>query len=188
MNTNARILCAFALNVHVIMVLGANVSNGSKICVGEELLKSCTRACGTAQCSFNSYCGDDVRCLYCSDEKCSSPPVGCELFCEMRQQEITKTPVTYDIGEKRIVDYDTLFVLCWVLGGVNLVLMVWLTCRKRLLKFFSSVKQDKKEDIEIAGRIMNCSSEAEHQTSALLVSGGTQQSNREYNRGDTRRE
>ena len=86
MNTSAHILCAFAVNVHVIMVLGTNVSNGSKICIGEELLKSCTRACGTAQCSFNSYCGDDVRCLYCSDEKCSFPPVGCELFCEMRQQ------------------------------------------------------------------------------------------------------
>lgn len=43
-----------------------------------------------------------------------------------------------------------------------------------------------REDIEKAGRIINCS-EDENQTAAMLVSGGTQ-SNREYNSGDTRRQ
>ncbi|XP_022312879.2 uncharacterized protein LOC111117929 [Crassostrea virginica] len=188
MKTYTCIFYVFAISV--IRVLETNVSNGSKIYyVEEDLLKTCTSTCGTVQCSFNSYCGDDGRCLYCSDEKCRSRSSGCELFCEVTKREKNETPVMFDVRENRMVDYDTLLVLCCVFAVAILLLiciLVWVIRGKR-----PNVKQSIEEDIERAGRIMNCSSEAEHQTSALLVSGGTRshrEDNNNNNSVDTRRE
>ena len=80
MKTYTCIFYVFAISV--IRVLETN----AKIYVEEDLLKTCTSTCGTVQCSFNSYCGDDGRCLYCSDEKCRSRSSGCELFCEVTKR------------------------------------------------------------------------------------------------------
>nr|XP_022312879.1 uncharacterized protein LOC111117929 [Crassostrea virginica] len=175
MKTYTYIFYVFAISV--IRMLETNVSNGSKIYyVEEDLLKTCTSTCGTVQCSFNSYCGDDGRCLYCSDEKCRSRSSGCELFCEVTKREKNETPVMFDVRENRMVDYDTLLVLCCVFAVVILLLICILVAviRGKLpLKFFPNVKQSIKEDIERSGHITNCS-DAGNQTSALLVSGGTE--------------
>ena len=87
--------CLFGLSL--VLFIGIHVSsaalNESTVCVKLEtfnLLKSCYKNCGKLQCAFHEYC-DDGRCLYCSDEKCQSPPKGCELFCSKRKADTCKS-------------------------------------------------------------------------------------------------
>lgn len=78
----------FTLNA--ILVLGMNVSGDSRnktsdVCMAETLLlRSSTKICGDTQCDMHSFCGEDKRCLHCSDAICKSPPIGCEISCAWR--------------------------------------------------------------------------------------------------------
>lgn len=75
---------------NTVLVLGINVPddthNDSDICMDKTLLNSCTKTCGESRCDMDSFCGEDGRCLYCSDAICKSMPIkyGCDISCAIR--------------------------------------------------------------------------------------------------------
>jgi hypothetical protein len=65
----------------------SSVPVNNTICLSESLLKSTSmKTCGDHMCDFDSYCGDDGRCLYCSDADCKVPPPGCQITCLLRNK------------------------------------------------------------------------------------------------------
>ncbi|XP_048763660.2 uncharacterized protein LOC125671791 [Ostrea edulis] len=69
----------------------SGVPLNNTICLSERVLKStCLKTCGDRMCDFDSYCGEDGRCLYCSDADCKSPPPGCQISCLLRSEDFTK--------------------------------------------------------------------------------------------------
>lgn len=82
----------YFLILNATLVLGMNVSgdilnktSDVHVCMAETLLfRSCIKICGDTRCDMHSFCGEDKRCLHCSDALCKSPPIGCEISCAWR--------------------------------------------------------------------------------------------------------
>lgn len=173
--------CIFILNA--ILVLGINVPSDnhnktSDVCMPETLLlRSCTKICGDTRCDMHSYCGEDKRCLHCSDAVCKSPPIGCEISCAWRFTD----KIYYNLSRKKghqqnsLFDNKTLPILLAFSTIVN-VLLGCCHCRKRLMKLTACILQERKHvqqpEDKLSPIVVN-NSNLESQTTRLLVTGQT---------------
>lgn len=162
---------------NTVLVLGINVPddthNDSDICMDKTLLNSCTKTCGESRCDMDSFCGEDGRCLYCSDAICKSMPIkyGCDISCAIRfTDKVYYSHAKKEDRKEMMFEYETLLTLLGVSFTFNVILvavaagLVCFLCRKRLLGI---VRRGKKKSTSL---VVN-NSNLERQTAALVVTG-----------------
>lgn len=173
----------YFLILNAILVLSINVSGDSRnktsdVCMAETLLfRSCKKICGDTQCDIHSYCGEDKRCLHCSDAICKSPPIGCEISCAWRFTDNIYYNVARKNGHQQnaLFDNEALPILLAFSTFVN-ILLGCCHCRKRLMKLTACILQGRKHvqqsEDKLSPIVVN-NSNLESQTTRLLVTGQT---------------
>lgn len=173
----------YFLILNATLVLGMNVSgdilnktSDVHVCMAETLLfRSCIKICGDTRCDMHSFCGEDKRCLHCSDALCKSPPIGCEISCAWRFTDDIYYNIVREKGHQQdaLFDNKTLPILLAFSTIVN-VLLGCCNCRKRLMKLTACVLQGRKQQPEEnSSPIIVNNSNLESQTTRLLVTGHT---------------
>lgn len=168
---------SFLIFLNTVLVLGINVPddthNDSDICMDKTLLNSCTKTCGESRCDMDSFCGEDGRCLYCSDAICKSMPIkyGCDISCAIRfTDKVYYSHAKKEDRQEMMFEYETLLTLLGVSFTFNVILvavaagLVCFLCRKRLL---GVVRRGKKKSTPLVVNNSNLQS----QTAALVVTG-----------------
>lgn len=124
---------------------------------------------------MDSFCGEDKRCLHCSDTVCKSPPIGCEISCAWRLSDKIYYINLRKNGHQQdeLFDNKTLPILLAFSTIVN-ILLGCCHCRKRLMKLTACILQGRKQQPEekLSPIVVN-NSNLESQTTKLLVTGHT---------------
>ncbi|XP_061191461.1 uncharacterized protein LOC133199622 [Saccostrea echinata] len=155
--------------------------------MNETLLKSsCSKTCGENQCDFDSYCGEDNRCLYCADALCHSPPPGCELSCGKRHKDDEQIYFNLKGGKNQTVNSSmnecktsnriwplvSIAMNVILLSAIIFIQRQWIV--ENVPKMISKIwhwKCESDEKKTLKPIVVNNTSNVEEQTTALLVTG-----------------